>query len=85
MPRIGQKVYDVVVVKRPAGFRPLGSGDAPAQADEIASLARAIPRWAAAAFCRGFNQAEMLCPYGIWAVMRPSYPPATSDGRRRPR
>ena len=78
----GETVYDVIVVKRPAGFRPLGPRDAPAAADEAATLLRSVPRWAAVAFCRGFNKAETVWPYGVWAIMKRSPPPTNRDGFR---
>jgi hypothetical protein len=85
MPLTSKFAYDVIVVKRPPGFRPIGCRDAPAAADEMATLLRSVPRWAAAAFCRGFNQAESLQPYGVWAVMKPSRPAPANNGHYRNR
>ena len=75
MPRIGEPTFDVVVVRATLGRRALRAEPA----SEMATIARSLPHWAATAFCRGFNQAELAQPYGVWAVARRSDSPAADN------
>ena len=74
-------LYDVIVLKRQPGHR-LGAEEAmPSNAEEICTIHRGLPSWAAVAFARGFNEAERDEPAGVWAVIRKSRPPQNDKTR----
>jgi len=69
------KQYKIVVVKRPPRFQPKRWNDQPHDAEELYVKAAAVIRPLAAAWARGFNEAEMKDPQGVWAVVKPADPP----------
>jgi hypothetical protein len=72
--------YEVVVVRYREPPRLATWRDIPANYVEVTAPMRDLVLPLATAWVRGFNQAELARPYGVWAILRrqPDTPPAAT-------
>ncbi len=74
MPVVRKHGWQVLIVKRPLRFSPAAWDEKPEDAEVLCTAFSNLGRGAAVSWCRGFNEAELANPYGVWAVVRPYEP-----------
>jgi hypothetical protein len=86
-----KKRWQIVIVRRPPRFCPKSWRDVPNDAKELAVASCGPSRAVALSWCRGFNDAELANPQGVWAIVRrvdpPPPPPVsrpTANGQGKP-
>ncbi len=70
MPGVTKHGWRVLIVRRPVRFNPKAWDEKPQDAEVLCTAFPDLSRGAAVSWCRGFNEAELARPYGVWAVVK---------------
>jgi hypothetical protein len=74
-----EDLYDVIIIERPPGASLDEQTEQSSHPKVLGILRQGLAAFAAVAYARGFNEAELASPRGCWAVIRRSKPEEQAD------